>query len=179
MCERSKEMASRIKSNTDLGWMPHVIFLTVTIALLFAAACVMVVLRSFPAPAVADISPQSHLRTTADALHAFQAAGLDYETLRLSKDERDVFSAYTAVTSVQFVIPAQGDSTRARGVIFSFQTESELQMVKEYYTRLGNMLPSYKSWLFVKGNLLLQINGEVPQAIAEQYGAALYPMDAW
>jgi len=29
------------------------------------------------------------------------------------------------------------------------------------------------SWIFVKDNLLLQINGDVPEAVAKQYGKAL------
>lgn len=172
-------MASRIKPNSDLGWMPHIIFLLLTIALLFAAACAMVVLKASPAPTAAAGAQLLQKYKTADALNGFQAAGLAYETLRLSKDERDLFSTIRAVQSVQFLIPGQGDSTRARGIIFSFQKESDLQMVKDYYTGLGNTLPSYKSWLYIKGNLLLQINGEVPPAIAKQYGAALEQMDAW
>src|SRR5262245_18707502 len=87
---------------------------------------------------------------TTDALQAFQAADLQIEIPQLSKDERDVFSNEMALESTQFVIPAQGDPTLARGIIFSFQNEKDLQEIEDYYAALGKGLPQYASWIFVK-----------------------------
>ena len=110
---------------------------------------------------------------TADVLQAFHAAELPLEIPQLSKDERDLFSNEMAFESRQFVIPAQGDPTLARGIIFSFQNEKDLREIQEYYAGLGKTLPQYSSWVFIKDNLLLQINRNIPEAVAKQYATAL------
>ena len=109
---------------------------------------------------------------TTDAIRAFQSANLRFEIPQVSKDERDLF-AETALESRPFVIPLQGDPSLARGIIFSFEDESNLFQVQMYYTHLGNALPQFGSWVFVKDNLLLQINREVPEAVAQKYAQAL------
>jgi hypothetical protein len=113
----------------------------------------------------------------AEVLQVFQAAGLPVEIAQLRKDERDLFSNEMALESTQFVIPTQGDPTLARGIIFSFQNERDLQEIRDYYAALGKAMPQYGSWIFVKGNLLLQINGNVSESVAKQYAEALDLLD--
>ena len=57
--------------------------------------------------------------------------------------------------------------------VFSFQKEIDLQQVLDYYIALDQSLPQYNSWLFVKDNLLLQINRSVPEDVAKRYAEAL------
>ena len=95
----------------------------------------------------------------------------------LTRDERDLFSGEIAVESKQFTIPSQDDPAVASGVILSFQNQKDLQEIQNYYEEMGKKLPQYKSWLFIKDNLLLQINRSVPQAVAKQYAEALDLLD--
>ena len=141
--------------------------LSIAIAL-FVSAC---------APKEMKVSPSFQRWQTTDAVQAFQAVGLPIEILQLSKDQRDLFSNQVALQSTQFAIPTQGEPTLARGIIFSFQNEKDLQQVRDYYMALDNSLPQYASWLFVKDNLLLQINRNIPEDVAKQYAEALDLLD--
>jgi hypothetical protein len=144
---------------------------------LFVLSMAIVLLVSACAPSETKSSASFQQWQTTDVLQAFQAAGLPAEIPQLSKDERDLFSNEMALESKQFVIPAQGDPTVARGIIFSFQNERDLQKIENYYAGLGKTLPQYDSWIFIKGNLLLQINHEVPETVAKQYAEALALLD--
>jgi hypothetical protein len=110
---------------------------------------------------------------TTDVLQAFQAAELPVELPQLSKDERDLFSNEMTLENRQFVIPNQGDPTLARGIIFSFQNEKDLREIQDYYAGLGKAVPQYSSWVFIKDNLVLQINSNISEAVAKQYAATL------
>ena len=144
---------------------------------LFVLSIAIALLVSACASKPTNLSPSFQRWQTTDAVQAFQAVGLPIEILQLSKDERDLFSNQVTLQSKQFVIPAQGDPTLARGIIFSFQNEKDLQQVRDYYMALDNSLPQYASWLFVKDNLLLQINRNVPAEVAKQYAEALNLLD--
>jgi hypothetical protein len=114
---------------------------------------------------------------TSDAFEAFQEAGLPTEIPELSKDERDLFVTEMPVESAQFVIPGQGDPAIARGIIFSVQNRRDLLYIRNYYASLNKALPQYSSWIFIKDNLVLQINRNVPEAVAKQYAQALNLLD--
>lgn len=144
---------------------------------LFVLSMIVVLLVSACAPSESKSSVSFQQWHTIDVLQAFQAAKLPVEIPQLSKDERDLFANEMAVESRQFVIPNQGDPLLARGIIFSFQNESDLQEIQDYYAALGKELPQYGSWVFVKENLLLQINRNVPEAVAQRYAEALNLLD--
>ena len=140
---------------------------------LFVLSIAIAVLVSACAPREIRSSASFQRWHAADVLEAFRAAGLPFEIPQLSKDKRDPFSNQVALENRQFVIPAQGDPTLARGIIFSFQNERDLQEIQDYYAALGKAMPQYASWIFVQDNLLLQINGNVPEAVAKWYAKAL------
>lgn len=170
-------MSSQTESSQDLGWMPHLILLLVTFAALGTAIGMMFVLVSIPERSTTEIPPTFRQWRTADALHAFQEAGLSVELVRLPRDERDAFSNLVVMESRQFRIPNQG--AQANGIILSFENQRDMRRMQDYYTALGEALPQYSSWVFVKGNLLLQINGSVPELVARRYAEALNLLEAW
>src|ERR1051325_4176233 len=94
---------------------------------LFVLSMAIVLLVSACAPSETKSSASFQQWQTTDVLQVFQAAGLPAEIPQLSKDESKPFSNEMALESKQFVIPAQGDPTVARGIIFSFQNERDLQ----------------------------------------------------
>jgi hypothetical protein len=144
---------------------------------LFMLSIAIVLLVSACAPKPTTVSPSFQRWQTTDAVQAFHAVGLPIEILELSKDERDLFSNQVGQQSIQFVVPNQGDPDLARGIIFSFEKEIDLQQVLDYYIAIDQSLPQYASWLFVKDNLLLQINRNIPEEVAKQYAEALNLLD--
>jgi hypothetical protein len=77
----------------------------------------------------------------------------------------------TAVEGTHFLIPSICDDCGGR--IFSFATQPDLDVTKAYYVALGKGSAAFFSWVFVKDNILLQINGDLPDAKAKQYETAL------
>ncbi|HVN54741.1 MAG TPA: hypothetical protein VMT46_10455 [Anaerolineaceae bacterium] len=137
----------------------------------------LVLLVSACAPREVKYTNPFHQWRTVDVISAFQAAGLPVEIPRLRKDERDIFSYDKAIESQRIKIPIQSELTSGNGLIFSFQNEGDLQEMQEFYVGLGEALPQYDSWIFIKDNLLLQINREIPETVAKRYTAALDLLD--
>ena len=59
------------------------------------------------------------------------------------------------------------------GRIFICSNEDDLNLLQSYYLELGHDSPASSSWVFVKGNVLVQINGGLPEAIAQEYELAI------
>ena len=143
----------------------------------FLLSLALALLVSACAPSQSKSSTSFQQWHAKDAIQVFQTAGLPIEIPQLSKDERDLFSNEIVVESKKFVIPAQGDPTLVSGIVFSVQNEKDLQDIHNYYVELGKALPQYDSWIFIKDNLLLQINRNIPEAVAKQYAEALNLLD--
>jgi hypothetical protein len=45
--------------------------------------------------------------------------------------------------------------------------------MKNYYNELGRQSAALFSWVFVKDNILIQINGDLPETTARKYEAAI------
>jgi hypothetical protein len=69
---------------------------------------------------------------------------------------------------VSFTIPSPGE--RGKGCIFTFPSRETLDPVREYYEEFGGMFSSY---VYIEGNVLVQIAGDVPEDQAERYGEVL------
>jgi hypothetical protein len=55
-----------------------------------------------------------------------------------------------------------------------FSSQADLITARDYYQKLNNTgSKALFSWLFVKDNVLVQINGDLAEAKARQYEAAL------
>jgi hypothetical protein len=76
-----------------------------------------------------------------------------------------------AVEATRFLIPSL--CQHCGGRIFSFATQGDLEITKTYYEELGKSSALFLSWLFVKDNILVQINGDLPKAQAREYENAL------
>ena len=57
--------------------------------------------------------------------------------------------------------------------MLAFKSKDDLDRTEAYYDDLGKASALFFSWTFVKGNLLVQINGDLPDAQAHAYEAAL------
>ena len=58
----------------------------------------------------------------------------------------------------------------------SFSTQEDLEAVQNFYNELSRSSALFFSWVFVRDNILVQINGDLPEASARQYETVLNEM---
>lgn len=110
--------------------------------------------------------------TSQDAIDAFNEAGLEVGPLEPVDLNGQNFLPKTFIEGQRFVLPSLGEDSGGR--VFSFETEDDLKVVQDYYEALTGM---FASWVYVKDNLLVQINIRLPKEQAEQYREALESLD--
>jgi hypothetical protein len=116
-------------------------------------------------------TPKFHKWTTKQVVEAFKSAGLEVENPRpMTKDDYG-FVPMRAIEATRFIIPSLCPDCGGR--IFSFATQEDLEITKMYYEELGKASALFFSWLFVKDNILVQINGDLPEEQARKYENAL------
>lgn len=109
--------------------------------------------------------------TSADVVVIFKSASLEVEEARpLTEDDCGV-APMRAIEGTRFLIPSLCSDCSGR--IFSFSSQEDLDLTKAYYEELGKNSAMFFSWVFVKDNILVQINGDLPEEKAKQYEAAL------
>ena len=63
-------------------------------------------------------------------------------------------------------------------MILSFNDPAALNAVKKFYMEAtAQDTPQLSSWVFEKDNILLQLNGQLPEAQALRYGTVLIRLD--
>ena len=77
----------------------------------------------------------------------------------------------TAVEGTRFLIPSLGPNSGGR--ILSFANADDLAKARDYYVEAGKASAMLFSWVFVKDNIVVQINGTLPEEQAKKYEAAL------
>lgn len=105
--------------------------------------------------------------SSADVLRAFGEAGLEVGAVVPLEPRDQGLAPVTEREGVRFLIPSLGRD--AGGRIFSFADPQSLAAKRDYYSRLGRATAVAFSWLFDKGNVLVQINGALPRARAQAY----------
>lgn len=105
-----------------------------------------------------------------DVVAAFKNAGLEAEgSYPMTKD--DYGAAPYVCTGTRFLIPSIGADNGGR--IFICDNAEDLASLKDYYDELGKSSALFFSWTFAKGDVLVQINGDLPEDKARQYEAAI------
>jgi hypothetical protein len=101
---------------------------------------------------------------------AFKAAGLEAENSRpMTKD--DYGMAPPVCQGTRFFIPSLGPDNGGR--IFICENQSVQAALAGYYQALGKSDATLFSWVFEKGNILVQINGALPKTTAQKYESAI------
>ncbi|MCI0397429.1 MAG: hypothetical protein L0322_21180 [Chloroflexi bacterium] len=72
---------------------------------------------------------------------------------------------------IRFRIPSLGGDVGGRVLVVDNQVD--LEITREFYQSLGESSAAFFSWVFVEGNALVQINGDLPEAQARKYEAVL------
>jgi len=110
--------------------------------------------------------------TLQQVLDIFKTTRLEVGSVR-KNNTFDLYGAPTvAVEFANFNVPSRG--VDAGGLIFVFSSEADLQLVYKYYKDAGWYDSGlYYPWVFIKDNILLQINGILGEPQAKEYGDAL------
>ena len=104
----------------------------------------------------------------AQVIEAFKAAGLEVGNPRPMSKPKDYGAAPTLDTeAVQFTVPSLEGAV---GHIYSFASADDLEKMVEYY---GNASADNFSWVYVRDNILVQLDGRLTEEKARQYEAAL------
>lgn len=105
--------------------------------------------------------------TGEDVVAAFKTAGLEAENpSAMTKDDYGI-GPYVC-TGTHFSIDAT-----AGGRVFICDNDQDRDAIAAYYNDLGKASALFFSWVFVKGNVVVQINGDLPEDKARQYEAAM------
>ena len=110
---------------------------------------------------------------SADVVNAFWDAGLECEDPQpLAVD--DGTAPFIAEEATRFMLPSVCDGCSGR--IYSFSNQAQLDRARDYYIGLGEQDPQYFSWIYVRENILVQLNGRMPEERARLYRQALMSM---
>jgi hypothetical protein len=119
---------------------------------------------------VSLLSACSSQVTSDDVVAAFKAAGLEAETTRpLTKDDYGL--APYVCSGTRFFIPSLGPDNGGR--IFVCDKSEDRDALSNYYTEMGKASAAFFSWVFVKGDVVVQINGDLSEDKARQYEVAI------
>ncbi len=108
--------------------------------------------------------------TSDDVIKSFKAAGLEAENVRrMTKD--DYGMAPYVCTGTRFFIPSLGEDNGGR--LYICDNNKDRDSLASFYTEAGKASAMLFSWVFVKGSVVVQINGDLPEDKAHQYEAAI------
>jgi hypothetical protein len=110
-----------------------------------------------------------------DAIAAFKNAGLEAESPRkMTKDDYGM-APMKAKEAKYILIPSLCEDCGGR--VFSFENEEDLKQTKAYYDELGKESAMLFSWTLAKGNILVQLNGDLPEEKYKEYEKALNELE--
>ena len=117
-----------------------------------------------PAPQPAGIDVDA-------VIAAFRTVGLEAEDARpLTKDDYGM-APMLATAGRRFYIPSLGPDNGGR--IFAFANQADLETTRKYYVEMGRASAMLFSWTFARANILIQINGDLPEDQARKYEKVL------
>ncbi len=109
--------------------------------------------------------------TNEEVIDAFIEAGLDVgETREMTKDDYGL-GPMKAEEGTRFLITSLGEDNGGR--LLTYENESDLDEMKEYYDSMAEESSMLFSWTIKHKNVLVQINGALPEEDYNEYKSAL------
>lgn len=105
-----------------------------------------------------------------EVVDAFQSAGLEAESTT-EMTAADYGAAPKVGDGLRFLIPSLGEGNGGR--IIAVANANDREELVNFYETLGEQSALFFSWVFVKDNIVVQINGDLEEDVARQYEAAL------
>lgn len=170
-------MKNFLMQRAQSDWFLVIVLSTVTAVILVTGMLGLSFVFAWASPPKPIAAGSFHRWRNSEIITIFHNAGLTADVIRgATKDERDGFSGGMRVEATLFQLSPRQEE---RGMILVFENAADLGTMRAYYLGLNKSLPQYRSWLFVKDNVLLQINGEVPEERAKEYAAQLDSLGGW
>lgn len=91
----------------------------------------------------------------------------------MTKDDYGI-APMRAVEGTRFLIPSMCSDCGGR--VFAFANQEDLDLTKQFYIEMGKASALAFSWTFEKDNILVQINGDLPEDEARAYESAINGM---
>ncbi|WP_458353427.1 hypothetical protein [Peribacillus frigoritolerans] len=109
--------------------------------------------------------------TVDDVINTFKEEGLEAEEARkMTKDDYGM-APMKAEEAKIVLLPSVCEDCGGR--IFSFENEDDLLQTKAYYDEMGKESAILFSWTLNKDNILVQLNGDLPEEKYNEYKKAL------
>lgn len=97
-------------------------------------------------------------------------SGLEFEN-PTRMQPRDYGMAPYLCDGSRFLIPSLGRN--AGGRVFVCKNKADRDALAGYYRKLGKTSAVAFSWVFVKGNVVLQLNGNLDEHKAKEYASSI------
>lgn len=120
-------------------------------------------------------APATKAVTPDNVIAAFKAAGLEADT-PAKMAAADYGQAPFVCEGTRFIIPSLGKTADGQGKggrVFVCPNTADRDKLAGYYQALAKSSAAFFSHVFTKGNIVLQINGELKEDQAKKYEAAL------
>ena len=108
--------------------------------------------------------------TGAQVIAAFKSAGLKAENVR-PMTQAEYGEAPQVCSGTRFFVPSLGADNGGR--VFICTNDKDRTALVNYYEGLARLGSQYVSWVYQKGNVVVQINGLLPNDMARKYEAAI------
>ncbi|AIQ63328.1 stress protein [Paenibacillus stellifer] len=102
-----------------------------------------------------------------DVIAKFKAAGLEAENATDITNKTMGMAPMKFEEGKRILVPSLGED--AGGRVFVFKKTSDLEELKSYYDELGKSSAMLFSHTYVKGNVLLQMSGDMEQEQFDKY----------
>lgn len=110
--------------------------------------------------------------TLAQFTAAIQAAGLEYAAPRPMTKTDYGFAPYVCTDgAIRFLLPSV--CADCGGRLYNCANQADRDSLAKYYADLGKSSAAFFSWVFARDNLLIQINGDLPEPKARAYETVL------
>lgn len=108
--------------------------------------------------------------TLEKVVDVFADSGLDFEQ-PTKMQARDYGMAPYVCEGARFLLPTLGRDSGGR--VFVCKNKADRDRLATYYKNLGKQSAAFFSWVFVKGNVVLQLNGKLDEDAAKEYGSTI------
>lgn len=113
--------------------------------------------------------------TSEEVFDAFLQSDVEFGSTYEMTPEDFGMTPMVTTEAHRILIPSLGEEPGGR--LFIFDNQQDLDLTKSYYDDLGTSSALLFSWTIVRDNVLLQMNGNMPEEQMLIYEQALYEME--
>lgn len=132
---------------------------------------ILVIISLLSISALAACGGGGSTYTSDDVVAAFTKAGLEVDGAAVIAKEDMGIAPMKFKEGKKFSVPSAKEG--AGGRIFAFENNSDLKDLKTFFDEIGEPGTIFFSWTADKGNILIQLSGQVDEELFNKYKEAL------